>query len=747
MAAVAEQLQTALDAYRAGRLDQADSLYRAALAQEPANGEARFRLGLIAHRQGRMADAQHLLSEAVGLRPGDPITRYTLALVEYDLGQLDAAKQGFEAAIALNDGFAEAYNNLALVFQDQGNFDASLAVLRRALTVRPHYPSALNNLGVALRELRRLPEARQVLEVALRQDPNYQPAYHNLGSVFMALGDAVAAVANLSRSIELAPRHAKSHYLLGLCRERQGDLDAAISCQRRVIELQPDYVEAAVSLAELLAQINRDEEAITWFKRAADFRPGHHKARLGAALTLPVLYRSVDHLDAARQRYATQLRSLGEVLPLAGSAGQTDPLRDLQWTNFFLAYQGRDDLELQARYGRLVANTVRAALPDLAEPLPARDPGGGRLRVGFVSRFFRDCTVGHYFSAWITESNHEEFDILAYSLDTKEDVVTRRIEAATALFRRLDGDLPALARQIRADAPDILVYPEIGMDPGAVLLAAMRLAPVQCAAWGHPVTTGLPTIDHFLSCAPMEPADAQAHYAEKLLLLPGLGTCYRRPQLPTAKARADFKLPEHRTLYLFPQSLFKIHPDNDRLLARVLAGDPNGVLVFFGLVPPALNAAFLDRLSAAFAAFGMDGRERAILLPCMPREDYLRVNLLCDLMLDCLHWSGGQTSLDALACGLPIVTWPGAFMRGRQTAGMLQIMGVPELIAADEDDYVAIARRLGGDPAWRQALGERLRSGSDRLFDRLEPIRSLEAHFRQLGGARTAPATPAGGVP
>ena len=94
-------------------------------------------------------------------------------------------------------------------------------------------------------------------------------------------------------------------------------------------------------------------------------------------------------------------------------------------------------------------------------------------------------------------------------------------------------------------------------------------------------------------------------------------------------------------------------------------------------------------------------------------------------MLDTLHWSGGNTSLDALLCGLPVVTLPGQFMRGRQSAAMLRLAGAPQLIAADRDDYRRIATRLVGDPAWRSELAAAIREGGAALFDTSAPSRAF----------------------
>jgi CRISPR-associated protein Csy1 len=241
------------------------------------------------------------------------------------------------------------------------------------------------------------------------------------------------------------------------------------------------------------------------------------------------------------------------------------------------------------------------------------------------------------------------------------------------------------------------------------------------------VTTGLDTIDVFLSSAAMEPADGAQHYRESLRLLPGIGTCYVLPVAPLDATRAALGLPLDVPLLLCPQSLFKIHPDNDVLHARILREVPAAELVLFEGRDPRLTELFRARLEAA----GVAG-ERIRFLPQCGHDDYLRVNTVCDLMLDTLHWSGGNTSLDALACGLPVVTLPGRFMRGRQSAGMLRLMGLDELVVADHDAYVRLVVELVRDAARRRDLAARIRTERARIFDDRAPIDALAALLRQL---------------
>ncbi len=179
-----------------------------------------------------------------------------------------------------------------------------------------------------------------------------------------------------------------------------------------------------------------------------------------------------------------------------------------------------------------------------------------------------------YFRRWITGLDRSQFEIFAYHLHPGVDALGSEIAASVDHFRHLVGPrwrVANVAAAIRDDALDVLVYLELGMHSVSFALAALRLAPVQCAAWGHPTTTGHPTIDYYLSAAAMEPPDAAAHYSERLVLLPGIGTQYSPPAIPEDTDRARFSLPQDKVLLLCPQSLFKVHPDNDDLLAAVLA--------------------------------------------------------------------------------------------------------------------------------------------------------------------------------
>ncbi|MEO6928796.1 MAG: hypothetical protein ABI190_06475, partial [Casimicrobiaceae bacterium] len=344
------------------------------------------------------------------------------------------------------------------------------------------------------------------------------------------------------------------------------------------------------------------------------------------------------------------------------------------------------------------------------------------------SSFFRDGTVGRYFASWITGLDRTRFEIAVYHLHPAEDRLVADLRASADIFRQLPRRTPSqIAQAIRADALDAIVYPELGMDATSFILAALRLAPLQCAGWGHPVTTGHAAIDLYFSSDAMEPADGESHYSERLVRLPGIGTQYRMPAAPQDATRASLGLPQDRTLFLCPQSLFKIHPLDDALFVDVLARIPRASLVLFNGLNPYITARFHTRFARALDAAGIDAASRVIWLPGMRHDQYLRVNSVCDAMLDTTRWSGGNTSLDAIAAALPIVTLPGRYMRARQSAGMLQLMGIDGLTATDAAGYLAIAERIAHDRGWRDAQSAQIRERRATIFDDATPVAALAA--------------------
>jgi CRISPR-associated protein Csy1 len=679
----------------------------------------------------RAGDARGALGLADALLGGSPLAladRWVALRMRSHaraaVADLAGAIADAEAAIALNPRDARSHNELGILQVDSRNPDAAIAAFRRATELDPRYARAWNNLGSALRDAGRLAEAEAAYARAAGADPRYVFAWVNLGAALRDLGRNDEAAAAFERALALDAKQV--HALTGLAGLRRGEgrIDEASALYERALAADPRDADTWLHYGGTLAERDDLPGALRAYAEAEARDPKLLRALFGRCLTLPMVPGSATELATARAGYADGLAHVEVELPARAAGMAPDALVDeLRWTNFLLAYQGEDDRELQQRFARATAHAVDAADPALRAPQQRRQRSGRRLRVGFASAFFRDGTVGRYFERWITDLPGADFEVFVYHLLPGMDEVASRLQARADRFHALPRFRPAqVAARVREDVLDVLVYPELGMDGTTFALAGLRLAPLQCAGWGHPVTTGHPTIDVFFTAAAMEPPDAQDHYAEKLVSLPGIGTRYARPAATARQPREALGLPSDGALLSCPQSLFKITPDDDALFARVLAGAPEARLVLFEGRHPALTRRYLARLDAALAAAGVSRGDRVVVLPQVRHDRYLELNLACEAMLDTLRWSGGNTTLDAIATGLPVVTLPGRFMRARQSAAMLGIAGVPDLVAQDRDDYVRIAVRLASDRAHRDALSARLADGAARVFDDAAPV-------------------------
>jgi predicted O-linked N-acetylglucosamine transferase (SPINDLY family) len=467
----------------------------------------------------------------------------------------------------------------------------------------------------------------------------------------------------------------------------------------------PDDVEARNNLGNALQHLGRTADAAEAFARALKARPGdqiirtnlaraelrlgHYNeaiesfggtplARFANALALPIIPASHDEMRTARARLEH------EVEVLANDPPSLD-IEDIVSapTNFYAAYAGLNDCALQRRLGEAYLR----ACPALGFKAPALSERNARPRVGFASAHFSGHTVSRLMMA-ICEGLPD------YDIDVE-------------LFQ-LGGDFRAAREAIARAKLDVLVYPDIGMEPYSYFLAFARLAPVQCVSLGHPITTGLPEMDVFFTTDMAEPAGAEAHYTERLARCATMNVCVDRPEVP------DDPFPRDRGahLYVCPQSLFKVHPEFDELLSRILAADAKAEIVFLEGQEPTWSKLLMERFRRVI---GTDA-ERVRFLPRQSGADYLRLLKGADVILDTPHFCGGLSSYEAFACATPIVTLPSRFLRGRVTAGLYKQMALEDAVARDPADYVRRAVTLAGSPSARAALSDKITARSPLIF-------------------------------
>ena len=397
-------------------------------------------------------------------------------------------------------------------------------------------------------------------------------------------------------------------------------------------------------------------------------------------------------------------------------------------TNFSLGYQQLDDLPAQRIYGE----ALHALNTKLVGSAPPSRNSKKRPQIAFFTHFTWSHTVGKLFHRWITGLSDAGFDIGVVSTNQSSDSITEKIKAAASSFQNVTPELSTSVTTLRGLEPDIVIFPELGMDALALGVAATRNAPIQCMAWGHPITSGLPTMDYFLTSQLMEPSDGQSHYSEKLLELPGLSIEFEPPTLPKhPHSRNQLGLPEDRTLLLSCQTLYKLLPRFDRYYVEVLKASPSADLVFIANRSRYVTDQFRLRMHKALEQAGLSKNRLHIVGP-FPHAAYLSLNLACDVFLDAHGWSGGNTTLEALNLDLPIVTTPGKYMRGRHSAAILTQLGLEDSIADSLEKWVQNASAYANDSALREASAANIKAASEKAYRDPRVIEGLAASLVEI---------------
>lgn len=712
-------LQEAVQHHQAGRLGEAERIYRVILQVEPDNADALNLLGMVAHQSGNSESALGLIERAITVSDRSPDFHNNAGLVLLRLGRVDEAVGKFRRALAFDPGHADAHlnlsgvalrrgepaeavhhlrhalrrwpdranihNGLGGVLAKLGQWEEAAASFRRALALRPGFAEAHYNLGTAQREQGRQDEATANFREAVKLRPDYVEAHANLGQILSGQSDNAEAEKHYRRALEARPRWAEGHLNLGLALERQDKLAEAEASLRRALEIKPAYPEALCGLGNVLQFQCRLDEAIACYREAIALRPGFATAISNLLMTLCYDSRLCPDEGAAEHR----------------------------------------------RLGAILEAGIR--------PAPLRHPRGAklvperRLRVGYVSADFRLHSCAYFFEPLLAAHAPDQLEAFCYSANNRADEVTARLQGLARHWRVIAGlsDDEAAAR-IAEDDIDILVDLSGHTAGNRLSLFARRPAAIRVAWLGYPNTSGLAAMDYRLTDGRADPeGPADGFYTERLIRLPQGFLCYAPP------GNAPVVQPSPATGGAAPtfgsfNNATKIAPPTARLWGKILLDVPAARLVL--KAKQFRDPSVRDRIASMLADAGVP-RER-LDLRAWSRDirealgDYGTI----DVALDTLPYNGTTTTCEALWMGVPVVTLAGAGHAGRVGASLLGAAGLDELVARTPEAYCRKAIELATDPGrlseLRATLRERL--GRSALLDRGGFARQVEAAYRRI---------------
>lgn len=615
----------------------------------------------------------------------------------------------------------------------QGQFSDAEYLLSKAISSQPDNIEIYINLGRLKQQQGKLEEALNVFQRATQHFPKSAIACKSVGDIFLILGQLESAIQHYAKALHLNPDFPEVHNNIGIALKLQERYEVAIKAYTQAIKCKPDYIEAYYNLANTYHDQGCWQQSLQCLREGLKIAPNHSLLRFSYCINqLPGIYSNSAEILERRTAYSDALKGLLANVKISSQSEQAMLVREIgKLTPFYLAYQGLNDKQLQADYGNLLIQLATSAFPQWSQPVtPRKRAHGDKPRIGFVSGFFYNHSVWKMpLRGWLQNLDKSHFELFGYYIHRKKDQATCEAKEWCDHFVQSSYySLEQWCELISQDQLDILIYPELSMEHMTAKLACLRLAPVQVTTWGHPITSGLPTIDYYLSTELMEPENGQEHYTESLIRLPNLGISYSLLDvIPKDLTRADLRLSEQNVIFWCCQSLYKYLPQHDDVFPRIAS--QLGTSKFLFIRAPQskrLTDIFYQRLVKAFKQYGLDAQDFCIILPRLSMAEFAGATAISNVFLDSIGWSGCNTVMESTRFNLPVVTWPGKLMRSRHAAAILRMLEIEETIASSKEDYIQCAVRLGKDQTYRQIITQQITNKKHRLYNDRKPIEALQ---------------------
>lgn len=653
---------------------------------------------------GRAAEAAAQLRQYLTQKPRNPTAHFLAGLAAHAAGDLAAALAGYERAVALQPNFAEAHGKRGICLHDLKRYDEALACFKRAIAyapqaVEPHYQRAatyfaLGQYDAALESYIRTTEMK----------PDHAAAWLGRANALYLLDRPEEALDVYDKAIALNPRASRAHIGKGGVLFALHRFKDSVTSYDRALEMNPADPDALCARANVLVDMKRFAEAAAGFARVLAINPRFRMAR-GLKLHCDMHQCDWGNLQA-------EIDALGRDLDDGAPAAMP--------FNILAA-------PMTAGQQRLCAEIAVAQLPRVeAFALPARASAPGKLRIGYVSAEFHEHPVMHLIAGMFEAHDRSKFELVGISHGpSPDDPVRARVSKAFDRFidmRSQPGE--KIAETIRAQNIDIAVDLTGHTANNRLGIFAWRPAPVQIHFLGYPGSIGAPFIDYLVADPVVIPERERIHYSEKIITLPDtyqVNTARPLEDLQTL-TRKECGLPDEGFVFCCFNNAYKITPDVFDVWMRVLAKVPGSVLWLLEGYGDSIRNLKSEAVRRSIAP------ERLVFAPRTNRIGHLSRQKVADLFLDTFHYNAHTTASDALGLGLPLVTKPGETFAARVAASLLNAIGMPELIAANDKDYEALAVELALDPGKLAVVKQKLAENISTmpLFDTKRFARNIE---------------------
>ncbi|XP_068658755.1 probable UDP-N-acetylglucosamine--peptide N-acetylglucosaminyltransferase SPINDLY isoform X1 [Aristolochia californica] len=614
---------------------------------------------------------------------------YNLGVVYSEMMQYDTALTFYEKAAQQRPMYAEAYCNMGVIYKNRGDLHSAISCYERCLAVSPNFEIAKNNMAIALTDLGTKVKLEGDINLgvayykkALYYNWHYADAMYNLGVAYGEMLKFEMAIVFYELALHFNPHCAEACNNLGVIYKDRDNLDKAVECYQMALSIKPTFSQSLNNLGVVYTVQGKMDAAAAMIEKAIAANPTYAEAYNN----LGVLYRDAGNISRAIESYEQCV----QIDPDSRNAGQ-NRLLAMNYIN-----EGTDDKLYEAhrewgrRFMRLYPQYTNWDNPkDMERPLV----------IGYVSPDYFTHSVSYFIEAPLLYHDYANYKVIVYSAVVKEDAKTLkfrdRVLKKGGEWRDIYGiEEKKVGNMVREDKVDILVELTGHTANNKLGTMACRPAPIQATWIGYPNTTGLPTIDYRITDSLADPPDTRQMHVEELVRLPKCFLCY----IPSPEAGPVSPTPALSNGFITFGSfnnLAKITPEVLQVWAKILCAVPNSRLVV--KCKPFCCDSVRQRFLSTLEQLGLEPLRVDLLPLILLNHDHLQAYSLMDISLDTFPYAGTTTTCESLYMGVPCVTMAGQVHAHNVGVSLLSNVGLGNLIAKTEEEYVKIALDLASD--------------------------------------------------
>ena len=663
--------------------------------------------------EGRLEASANCFLEAIRLKPNAADLYTGLGAVLYKLNRLSEAETALNKAIDIDANYAQAHSNMGLVLQLSGRSDDALLSYKRALKIEPNNAVINANLGIALEQIGRLEDASAAFKVAIRIDKKILSAWCGIGRIQYKNANYSASINAYKKALSIDPKHILALFGLAEVLLHSGQHSPALRLYRKICRLDPNNPFHALVLGQALSTAARDHEALNIFRQLEKQGIGGSQLLFSKAAALSNLgrYRLAD-------KYYQQALTL-------------DPSSGLRSAYLFTLHAAAfKSPQVMTRELQKWDQSIRVPAALMYRNHNNNRNPNRKLRIGYISPDFRGHVVRQFFEPVMRVHDSNQFEFYYYAEVKNPDHATHSLHAFSDYWCNIFGKTDQeVAKQINQDKIDILVNLAGHTANNRLRVMCYKPAPIQATYLGYFGSTGLSTIDYWITDHTLHPPDSTEAASETIHQLPRCSFCYGVPEI--AKQNRKHNIKHSRITFGCFNNASKVSLKVVDAWAEILHKCKHSRLI---LKDRRFNfSAVRHTWKLRFRRRGIDDH-RIELLPNSLHDEYMQTYNSIDIVLDPFPRTGGTTTCDALWMGVPVITLAGKNYVERLSATKLSAIGATELITENIDDYIAEAVSLAEDPERLSRYHQTLRIAmiESPLGDPFTLAKALEDSYRMF---------------